>query len=408
MAGRGTDIKLGGNAAGHGLGEAARQISRTARGPPEDWKTTMEEIEQSEKLGEERRKRAGRPARHLHRAARLGPHRPPAHGPLRPPGRSRHRPPIHVARRRRPPHRLRPRNGRQDGAPRQASRRQRPEATSACSSGPSAKSSAATSATASSCSITKKNARKCKPKWARTRISTRRTRSQASWPVRPCKFDAYPAARYNAAERECDGRDDPALLFRPVDGRSSDWGGRGGARGIGAVAGAASVGTRHGRADRLAGHGGRVRRSCTSSRPAVAEEKGGSCCGTAARAARLAIGCFGWDWPRASDGKRFEKHARQSGPAVRRRRHSVLTPALLAQRGRDACCAKTASCGCGSAAATLGKGGLHTLHESTSARRHSVGRAVAGAAGKRLLPDGAQDRRRATRCGTATSAGGPG
>ena len=58
MAGRGTDIKLG-----EGVAETRR------------------------------------PARDLHRAARLGPHRPPAHRPLRPARRPRHRAAIHVARR---------------------------------------------------------------------------------------------------------------------------------------------------------------------------------------------------------------------------------------------------------------------------------------------------------------------
>ena len=113
---------------GDGLGQAARQIP----GPPGGSAGGMASGHGGNRAGRETLRRAGqgsragRPARHLHRVARLGPHRPPAHGPLRPARRPRHRAAVHVARRRRASDRLRPRNGRQDGTPWPASPRQCP------------------------------------------------------------------------------------------------------------------------------------------------------------------------------------------------------------------------------------------------------------------------------------------
>jgi predicted GH43/DUF377 family glycosyl hydrolase len=67
----------------------------------------------------------------------------------------------------------------------------------------------------------------------------------------------------------------------------------------------------------------------------------------------------------SDDGKRFEKHASGSVLAFADGKHSVLTPALL----RDAdgnVLRENGKLRMWFAAATLGKGGLHTLRESTS------------------------------------------
>ncbi len=123
-----------------------------------------------------RRHGAGRPARDLHRAARVAAHRPPAHRPLRPARRPRHVPPVPRAGRRDPRNRLRPEES--SDASRSTASRSPAAAPSAastpCSTKPNAKSNAATSATARCCSTTKRNAKKCSGKWGRIRISTPR------------------------------------------------------------------------------------------------------------------------------------------------------------------------------------------------------------------------------------------
>ena len=73
------------------------------------------------------------------------------------------------------PHRLRPRNGRKDDRPRQDEPRHAAELPGPAQAGPATRSSGATSATASSCCITRRSGRRCRPRWGRTRIWTRRT-----------------------------------------------------------------------------------------------------------------------------------------------------------------------------------------------------------------------------------------
>ena len=115
MAGRGTDILLGGNAGVHG--QAARcslqgyddELIEEAIGHSED---VTEEVLEARKVypgaactsykketdaEHDEVIAAGRPAHHRHRAARVPPHRQPAARPRRPSGRPRLQPVLHLA-----------------------------------------------------------------------------------------------------------------------------------------------------------------------------------------------------------------------------------------------------------------------------------------------------------------------
>ena len=87
MAGRGTDILLGGNPAGL----AAEILHKRGLNPAEVDKATYDEALAEAKAHHRRGPRAGRrgrrPAHHRHRAPRGAPHRQPAARPRRPPGR---------------------------------------------------------------------------------------------------------------------------------------------------------------------------------------------------------------------------------------------------------------------------------------------------------------------------------
>ena len=92
MAGRGTDIILGGNpetmAWAQLQGQVRHAARRARRTSGTTWSTRSKQREQMKAEGREVAEH-GRPAHHRHRAARSPPHRPPASRPLRPPGRSR-------------------------------------------------------------------------------------------------------------------------------------------------------------------------------------------------------------------------------------------------------------------------------------------------------------------------------
>ena len=95
MAGRGTDIKLGGNLEGERAKLAAMTDAERAAASESDlaaldadWKTAPRESA-----------RDGRPAHHRHRAARVAAHRQSAARPFRPPRRSRLEPVLSLARR---------------------------------------------------------------------------------------------------------------------------------------------------------------------------------------------------------------------------------------------------------------------------------------------------------------------
>ena len=102
MAGRGTDIILGGNAGDDGLGHAAGQVRHAAR-------RARRRVEQAGQRDRPTRRdegrgaagqRAGRPAHRRHRAPRSPPHRLAIARPLRSAGRSRQQPLLSLARRR--------------------------------------------------------------------------------------------------------------------------------------------------------------------------------------------------------------------------------------------------------------------------------------------------------------------
>ena len=179
MAGRGTDILLGGNPAGlaseslhkRGLNPAEVDAETYGRGPRRG--------QGDHRGGPRPGRRRRRPAHHRHRAPRLAAHRQPAPRPRRPPGRPGLVALLPVARRR-PDEALRQRPGdRADGAararrrrrhrvaPRVARRSRSPRAASRASTSTSA--SASSSTTTSSTS----SARRSTP--SATRSSTTRT-----------------------------------------------------------------------------------------------------------------------------------------------------------------------------------------------------------------------------------------
>ena len=123
MAGRGTDIKLGGDAAGL----ASDALHQQGLNPAEVDEATMDEALAAARRHHRRGPRAGRRVRraahHRHRAPRLAAHRQPAPRPRRPPGRPGLVALLPVARRR-PDEALRLRPGdRADGAARARGRR---------------------------------------------------------------------------------------------------------------------------------------------------------------------------------------------------------------------------------------------------------------------------------------------
>ena len=125
MAGRGTDIILGGNRRDDGLGHAARQVRhapRRAAGRMERRSSTRSKQREKMKAEGPGGRRARRPAHHRHRAARSPPHRLAAPRPLRSPGRPRQQPLLPVARRR-PDADLRRRVGQEHAHPARHARR---------------------------------------------------------------------------------------------------------------------------------------------------------------------------------------------------------------------------------------------------------------------------------------------
>ena len=87
MAGRGTDILLGGNPAGLASDLAPQARPQPGRGGRRDLRRGARRGEGRHRGGPRARGRGGRPAHHRHRAPRLAPHRQPAPRPCRPPGR---------------------------------------------------------------------------------------------------------------------------------------------------------------------------------------------------------------------------------------------------------------------------------------------------------------------------------
>ena len=91
MAGRGTDIMLGGNPEFLAVGRAARSASSSPVDTPEEyeaaWPAALERGQEGRRGRARGGRRARRPLRPGHRAPRVAPHRQPAARPLRPPGR---------------------------------------------------------------------------------------------------------------------------------------------------------------------------------------------------------------------------------------------------------------------------------------------------------------------------------
>ena len=90
MAGRGTDIQLGGNAE-----MLARQETGTGEGP--EFEAALARHKAEVEAGKADGQGGRRPVRHRHRAAREPAHRQPAPRPLRPPGRPGRQPLLPVA-----------------------------------------------------------------------------------------------------------------------------------------------------------------------------------------------------------------------------------------------------------------------------------------------------------------------
>ena len=102
MAGRGTDIILGGNPETLAWAQLKDKYASRLDVPEDEWKQLVDEHRgqgEDEGRGPQGR-RDGRPAHRRHRTARRPPHRQPAARPGRPSGRSRLQPVLSVARRR--------------------------------------------------------------------------------------------------------------------------------------------------------------------------------------------------------------------------------------------------------------------------------------------------------------------
>ena len=100
MAGRGTDIMLGGNAEFTAVAELAKRGLDPEENSEEyeaAWPEAFESAKQSVKDEHEEVLQPGRPLRAGHRTARIPPHRQPAARPFRPPGRPRRVPVLPVA-----------------------------------------------------------------------------------------------------------------------------------------------------------------------------------------------------------------------------------------------------------------------------------------------------------------------
>ena len=158
MAGRGTDIILGGNPEAMAWAQLQDKYPTRLDVPQEEWDALVREIEQREQMKAEGREVAahGRPAHPRHRAARGPPHRPAASRPLRPAGRSRQQPLLPLAGRR-PDADLRRRVGQEHAHPAGHEGRRgdrKPHGLAAASKGPRRKSKSATSRSARTCSNT--------------------------------------------------------------------------------------------------------------------------------------------------------------------------------------------------------------------------------------------------------------
>ncbi len=102
MAGRGTDIILGGNPEAMAWAQLQEKYPTRLDVPPDEWDALVNEIEGREQTKAEgpRGGGDGRAAHHRQRAARGPPHRLAASRPLRPAGRSRQQPLLPLAGRR--------------------------------------------------------------------------------------------------------------------------------------------------------------------------------------------------------------------------------------------------------------------------------------------------------------------
>ena len=102
MAGRGTDIILGGNPEAMAWAQLQEKYPTRLEVPQEEWDALVREIEQREQMKAEGRVVAGdgRTAHRRHRTPRSPAHRPPASRPLRPAGRPRQQPLLPLAGRR--------------------------------------------------------------------------------------------------------------------------------------------------------------------------------------------------------------------------------------------------------------------------------------------------------------------
>ncbi len=158
MAGRGTDIILGGNPETLAWARLKDKYATRLDVPEDDWKKTGRRHRgQGEDEGRRPQGgRDGRPAHRRHRTARGPPHRQPAARPGRPAGRSRLEPVLPVARRRPDAH-LRRRMGRQRPDPARHGGRpghREPHGRRAASRPPRRRSRNATSTSARTCSNT--------------------------------------------------------------------------------------------------------------------------------------------------------------------------------------------------------------------------------------------------------------
>ena len=90
MAGRGTDIILGGNPDAMAWAQLQDKYPTRLEVPPAEWDALVKQIEEREKCKVEggRSQSARRPAHHRHRTARSPPHRQPAARPFGPARRS--------------------------------------------------------------------------------------------------------------------------------------------------------------------------------------------------------------------------------------------------------------------------------------------------------------------------------
>ena len=89
MAGRGTDILLGGNPDFLARDVLRKRDIDPAQATPEQWREAVAQVKPRHRQGTRRSRRGRRPAHHRHRTSRSAAHRQPASRTFRTPGRSR-------------------------------------------------------------------------------------------------------------------------------------------------------------------------------------------------------------------------------------------------------------------------------------------------------------------------------